>query len=306
MSRLFLRSYKLTVDTIEISNDDGQGLDIAFKVTKSIKGEPNKAEIKIYNLNPDHRGELQKRFGSQIENKKRKPIRVELEAGYKDDRGVIFRGDLRNLVTKKEGLDFVTTISGSDGGHGYKTGRIAKSYGAQTPVATVARDCAQAMGIGEGNLGDFLGAMTLGGVGKAYAPGTVIHGCAADAFDRMMKTAGVTWTIHNGVLQLQKKGEPLQRKAFQISPQSGLIGAPAPEIDATFIPNASGKVPSKPSKTGLLLIKTLLIHHLYPGVVIDLKSDEFNGGRQLTECEYVGDSSAGAQDWYINHKARPY
>lgn len=304
MSRLFQRSFKLTVDTVGISNDDGDGLDIEFKVEKNLKGEPNKAEIKIYNLNPDHRSEFLKKFGSQIQKSKRQPIRVELEAGYKDDRGIIFSGDLRNLVISHAGPDFVTTLSGADGGHAYRSARIAQTYGSGVAFATVAKECARAMGVGLGNLDEMVADATIESLGRSFSSGAVLHGAASDCLDRLMKAAKLTWTVHNGVLQIQNKGEPLQRQSYRLSPDTGLIGSPTPEVDTTVVPNASGKTPTKPSQSGLLKVKTLLIHHLYPGVKVVLDSEEFQGGYQITEVTYEG--STFSDDWFCDCKVRPY
>ena len=63
------RAHKLTIDNFELS-----GLSITFKVTKSLKPEPNTCNLKIFGLSETHR--------RQLETSKAVPVR--LEAGYKN------------------------------------------------------------------------------------------------------------------------------------------------------------------------------------------------------------------------------
>ena len=309
--KLFRRAYRLIIDTIEIAGGDGvaDSLDIDFKIEKTNRAEPNKAEIKIYNLNDDHRNELVRRFGSQVEKSKRKPLRVELEAGYEGEgnRGLIFAGDLRNLIVKREGQDFVTTISGADGGHAFKTGRISRAFGAGTSVSTVLRACVDALGIGTGNLSEFEAAAKLTALGTQFSHGTVLSGSAERELDHLVKAAGLEWSVQNGSLQLRRKGQPVQAKAYRLAADTGLVGVPFPEVDATVLPNASGKPNASKTaarRSGLVNCKTLIIPSLAPGQKVDLDSEEFKGGYQIMEMAFQGQTFGN--DWYIQSKVRPY
>ena len=95
MALLFDRRAKLTIGTIQISvpgpsETTKQGLRFTFDVERTLQPRPNKALIQVYNLNPDHRAELE----GYVE------VPVQLEAGYADEEpGVLFLGSLRTSIS---------------------------------------------------------------------------------------------------------------------------------------------------------------------------------------------------------------
>ena len=311
MSRLFGIAYKLIVDDIEIAGGvDAAGKvfgnDIAFKVEKSIKAEPNKATIQVYNLNPDHRGDLERRFGSEVPRAQRKPVHVELSAGYGDDIGIIFSADLRNLVNKREGVDWITQIEGADGGHSWKTRLVSRSFSVGVSVETVIRAAADALGVGKGNLDEQIAGARYFTQGATFADGTVLSGWARDEFDRLMRGCGFDWSIQGGVLQVKRRGEPIDTKVFELSPDSGLLEAPYAELDATVIPKKGNAAPSEDAiaRAGLINFKCLMLHQLFPGQKVKLKSQRFEGGYQVVNLGFVGNTVSG--EWHCDGKGRPY
>ena len=309
MSTLFNRSYKLTIDDIEIEGGGvgiaRYGLDVRFKVETSVKKDPNKAEIDVYNLNPTHRSELMKQSGSQVSKSKRKPVLTQLEAGYGTDRGIIFRGEIRNLVVKRDGGDFTLNLTGTDSGHSFNVARISKCYAPGTLVYTVAQDAANALGVGTGNLSSF-SSLSIPNYGTTYSEGYAVNDSAEAVLSRILHAAGLTWSVQKGVLQIKRRNQPVDDQVYHLSPDSGLIGTPVPEIDATVLPTTSGapKSPIAAKKTGLIQVKTLLIHQLYPGAKIELDSESFKGGYQITQVIYTGESAGN--DWYCDLLVRPY
>jgi hypothetical protein len=311
--KLFGRSYRLILGDLEIAGGetvqgDGQvkkfGLDIAFKIEKTtLAAPPNKATIQVVNLNADHRYELEAKYGSEIEKSKRKPLRVELMAGYGDDIGVIFRGDLRNLKNKHEGTEWITEVSGADAGHAFKISRVSRSFAPGTDVYTVARACVDALGIGRGNLAQFADQFNQGRLGKTFAEGCVLFGSAEQEFDHIARASGFDWSVQFGVLQLTKRGQPVQTKVYELAPDSGLVDSPFAEVDATVIP---GKADSKEAakRAGLVNVKSLLIHDLAPGFKVALKSDHYHGGFQIVDLVHQGNMAT--DDWHNAYKVKAY
>lgn len=309
MSTLFGRSYKLTVDDIETEGGGvgtGKfGLDIRFKVESTVKSAPNKIDLDIFNLNPDHRNAFLKESGSQVSKDKRKPVPVVLEAGYSDDRGVIFHGELRNLTVSTADGDKIIKLSGSDSGYGYNVADLSKSYGPGTRVMTVVQDAVAAMGVGVGNLGT-LPELVIPNLGSTFSEGYPVNASAESVLNDLLFSAGYTWSIQKGVLQIKKNNRPVDEQVYYLSPNTGLIGSPEPEVDATVLPNNTGK-PNPPvaaKRTGAIKVRTLLLHQLYPGAIVVLDSDEFRGGYQITQIEFVGDTDG--DDWYSDLLVRPY
>lgn len=309
MSRLFGRSYKLTLDDIEIEGggvgESRFGLDVKFKVESSTKAGPNKIDLDVYNLNPDHRSALLKQSGSQVSKKDRKPVPVQLEAGYEDDRGVIFRGELRNLVIKRDGGDFDISLAGSDAGYTMNVANINRNFAPGTRVFDVVLACANELGVGVGNLAGFSD-ISFPNLGSTFSEGYAINKSADKALTDLLFRGGLTWSVQRGVIQVKKNHRPVDGEVYLISPETGLVGTPEPEVDATVLPATTGKAnpPVAAKRTGLIKVRTLLLHQLYPGAKIDLESESFKGGYQITQIDYLGETSGN--DWYCDLLVRPY
>lgn len=297
MSRLFPRAWKVQVDTLDVS-----ALDIEFKILSTIKPEPNKCALTLYNLNQDHRAQLLKRNRPGADAKKIVGVPVQVEAGYKDNMSVLFRGDLLNLASPFQDVDWKTTLSGTDGGRSYAEARIELQFTNGTPIGNVLKQVAQAMSIGIGNAADFEATAKIEGIGSTLAHGFTASGSAAVIMTRLLDSIGLTWSIQRGALQLMRKGKPLSLSAIEIGPDQ-LVGSPEASIDASvslgdpqqFAPGAKKKIakPPRPKDPGIIKFKTMLIPGIVPGRKINLTSNEFKGGYMLTECEYVGQSWAG-------------
>lgn len=249
-------------------------LDVTFEVDKSLKHEPNTLNLSLWNIHPDTRLALEslslkpKAKGLQSGN-----IRVELEAGYKElGRPLIFRGDVRTARSQRRGNDWVTTIEGEDGGKSILAGRVSRAYPAGTPYLTVVRDCARALGLGEGNV------TTAVKTAQVTKSGLCLDGKTADELARVLVGLGLQYTVQNGVLQVQGRGMPLQVQAVLLSEGTGLIGDPERDAD------------------GKLYCTALCIPGLFPGGRVLLQSKLEQGLYQIQKIKYTGDLAG--KDWY--------
>jgi hypothetical protein len=289
MSALYGRYWKLTLDKVVIDNT----LDIDFKIEKTDKKEPNKAKITVYNLNPDHRGELLRMSGTQLDKSKRKPIYVELDAGYENEHGVIFSGDLRNIETRIEKTDVLTVVFGHDGGHKFKTTTIEKSFAKGSPLATAIKACAEAMGVGLGNVNEVSATASIPGLGKTLPHGIVLHGPAHAQLDRLLKSSGLDWSIQDNNLVVTERGKPLNRSAIRLSPETGLVGSPETQVETDVVP---GKSAPPASKHGIKC-KALIHPGFYPKRKVVLDTENFkNAGYMISSVDFSGQS--GGNDWY--------
>ena len=90
MSRLFYRDVIINAGGLQIrSRDEESGarptLKVVFRVERNLARAANAAEISIYNLNEDSRAFLKDQPGQ---------ITTIIEAGYVEQRPIIFRGNL--------------------------------------------------------------------------------------------------------------------------------------------------------------------------------------------------------------------
>ena len=103
--------------TLVVAGTSGEGLDlsqmrIGFDVKKTDAQTPNTAEIVVFNLSANTVKQIRKEF-----------TRVILQAGYGENFGVIFDGNIKELVSGKEGTDTTLSISAGDGDRAYKVER---------------------------------------------------------------------------------------------------------------------------------------------------------------------------------------
>lgn len=261
--KLFDRRAILTVDRIQVED-----LRIAFRIKKSLKPEPNTAEIHVWNLNPDNRAKLEALPQTE----------VKLEVGYKSGTSIIFLGDLRTAYTTEDPPDLITTIASGDGEEAQKKARINQSFGPGTSIDTVLRALARALGVGQGNVARVAAELRFSGVGTLYSSGVVLSGPVSREMTDFARSAGLEWSIQDGALMLLNRGRALERMAVLLSPETGLIGTPS--------------VTSK----GKLSCVSLLIPDLYPGRMLMMAAARVKGLFRIEQIEYIGDTHG--QEWY--------
>lgn len=275
MTRLFGRQWFLSVGSLDLSE-----LDLAFKVERSIRREPNKAEIRVWNLAPQTRATVE---AGGI---------VILRAGYEDPPR-IFRGDTRAVWTVRDGPDYITTIQGRDGGRAYAETRIARAYAPGTPVTRIVRDVVSDMGIGEGNLGEFASSFRMRNGADSFGDGYVAQGPARRVLNDLCRAAGLRWSVQNGALQLMQQGVPLQSRSTVLAADSGLIESPTWDERGQ----------RSRGRRGLVTCKTLLQAGIDPGRKVYLESDLVTGDFEVRAQVIVGDTRAN--DWTSTLTLRP-
>lgn len=268
MTQLFGRRARIVAGTkaLIIGAADG-GLRVTFDIDRSLKPEPNKAEVRIWNLAEASRKELEQSTD----------IPIQIEAGYSDT-SLIFLGNLRRAFSETEGQDIVTTITTGDGEKGYRGSRIQSAFPKGTDIRSAILIFAAALGIPTGNLTSLTYQFINGGT--QFSNGAHFHGNAAFELTRLLQACGKEWSIQNGVVQVLDRDKALQAKAISLTVNSGMIGSPS--------------VNSK----GELKVTSLLIPDVEPGRLLVIKSRHNEGTYRIEKCGYSGDTHGG--DWIIN------
>ena len=294
MTVQFDRVIDIQVDDIKTGE-----LDASFRIVKTLKKEPNTCELTIYNLNGDHREQL-----AETEN----PV-VQISAGYRgrDDQstaalaavdnllsggsespeegvGVIFLGDVRDVSSIYETPDWVTNLESGDGETSTRFARINKSFTAGTSLSTVLSEVARATGLGLGNAVRKAAEGKLIEAGAEFLNTVTMSGQATKEMERMVKSAGLEWSIQDGLLQLLNPGGVLEDTSVVITPETGLIGSPTIGND------------------GVINIRALMNSDIVPGRQIELNSIAVVGRFRAERCEYVGSKSE--IDFYVDIEAK--
>lgn len=266
---LFGRKWKVTVSTVAI-----EGLRVRFKVDKTSKPEPNKAEVSIWGLAESNRAMLERMVDEGQE------IPVQIEAGYAAATSVIYSGQLRHVATTREGPDLIVTVGSGDGEKAYQTKRVSASFQPNVTADAVLRKLAASLGVSPGNVASAAVKLRLAGVGALFSQGTVLHGSASREMSAICRSCGLSWSIQDGELQLLPIGKALEASAIDLSPETGLVGSPT----------VDGK--------GKLSARMLMAPDVFPGRKIVLTSERLSGNYVVDVSSHSGDSHG--QEWYVD------
>jgi hypothetical protein len=208
---------------------------------------------------------------------------VQIEAGYVDGMSLLFRGDGRTVTQTREGSDWMTKVTAGDGEHAIRAARASRSFGPETTLDEVVRYVAGAMGVGVGNATEALRGATLDRVGATFPEGRVVHGPAARALSELLDSAGLQWSVQDGVLQVVPRGGALARQAILLSSDTGLLSA-------------------ETGKNHAVKAKALIQPDLVPGRQVQLDSRVVRGLYRITVAEYAGDTRG--DDWTADLELR--
>ncbi|NBP03538.1 MAG: hypothetical protein EBU90_26285 [Proteobacteria bacterium] len=257
---VFGRRWRVQVGDLDVSD-----LDIAFEIKRTLRARPGEAKIKIFNLGSPHRAAL---------TTARRPI-VQL-----DPPPLLFRGDARKIEVERDGSDWVTSITAGDGEYAIRTARASTSFAPGTTLADAIRSLGTAMGVGVGNLSSANSATST-----VLLEGAVARGPASAELTRLCASAGLSWSVQDGILQLLPIGRALSRVAVSLSPSTGLVESP------------------QRSRGSTVKAKALLLPDLVPGRLVALESEAVRGVFRLEEVSYAGETRG--TDWYADLTLRP-
>lgn len=264
--KLYPRIWRLRIGTFDLSR-----LRITFRVKSSLKPEPNTADVSVYNLNADHRSQLEVAG----------PLVMRLEVGYGQDTHQIFLGEVRTCFTEVEGTNKITKFSSGDGEQAVLGTRIRVTYGNQVQIGTCINDIAKALGVGTGNLDYAVSQLQSRGLTTIYPRGIALSGNAWRELITICRSCGLEATIQDGALLILEQGQALQGAAVRLAKDSGLEGSPTADNDGTV--NAVAR----------------LIPELRPGCKVQLESLSVGRGVfRIFDAEYTGDTHGS--DWHVS------
>lgn len=251
------------------------GLRIQAEITKTIGSSPNRCDLTITNLSDTDRAELL--VGTTT---------IVLDAGYDGVLQQLFVGHLKNIpAVARDHASRETKLQLLDGGRAYRSARINRSYKTGTPLRTIIKDAASALG------------WTLPRAFEAspeldqrIASGLALEGSAADELTRLLAPYGYGWSSQNGKLQILRDDQTSNDDAWLIDDDGrGLVGEP------TWDPPPKGKPPK-------LSFRCLLFPELAPGGKVQLDVPAVRGLHRIFQAKHTIDTRG--QDWYTDVEAR--
>lgn len=253
---MFGRVIKLTVKgkyTTTFSNDD---MEIRFEVPFDDDPKPNTSTIEIYNLSKDSINRMQK--GDLCT----------LQAGYKDDYGVIASGKITKILTNRNGVDKITSISFLEGEDSSRvkvtsktadkteSGKVNKlqiAFKAGTKGSTIIKKLCSVLDIK-------ISKISLP-KDVVYKKGYTVTGLILNNLEEVVNDCGAVLYYKRGkmVIRSIKEGDD---ERFTLEEKTGLIGSPEPFDDD----NGKG-----------YKVQCLLQHRLSVASIVQLKSKGIDG-----------------------------
>ena len=279
MTDLFNRDLILNVGGIEIRTRDPNSdearptLRCTFEV-KASRQSYNTCQLTIYNLNAQHRAQLQE-----------KNVRTSLMAGYVGSISQVFSGELQRASTVHDGTDWITTIKSGDGVRQSKSARMSKSFQGPIDPGKVLEAVAKEVGVGLGNVKEKALEGGLRPALKEFSNGFVAHGKVEKVLRRVTKSMGYSYSIQDEQIVLLGPSETVPGTAVLLSPNTGLIGSP------------------EPGEKGITKARSLLLPDLLPGRKVKIESLSVNGFFRVEKVVMTGDT--WETDWYSETELKP-
>lgn len=260
-------------DSIEVTD-----LRMQFDIKKSLGKTPNSCELKITNLSPRTRAEVEGPPDGLV---------CRIAAGHNGVARHLFTGDVRLASSLKEGADWITTLQLADGGRAYGNARANRTYRAGTSMITVLKDAAKSMGL---ELPKEL--LDDPAMRAQFAAGTTLSGGLRDELTRVLAPFGYGWSIQDGQLTVLRDEDTVGVER-EISEGTGMIGSPA------FSPTKKTK---KKAASAKMHASSILYPELTPGGRVSVIARATDGRFKISEVTHKGDTHG--DEWTTEIEAK--
>ena len=251
----------------EIGGTTPYSLHISFSVQKQELESSNTAKVQVWNLNKQNLATL------EAEN-----CFLLLKAGYGNTLPVILSGTVSHTSTRKDGSDMLTEIEVVDGLMEVRDTWVSMSYAGKVNTKKILDDTAAQMGLTV----TYSYNATFSDIPNGFS----FVGQAKNALSKACAVSGLEWSIQNGVLQIKKPGDVMNREVYVLSPETGLIEIP--ERVQISSSDDSGK-----SQMGYDLVY-LLNGAIGIGDYVQVQSKYLTGFFRVYSLEIDGDNLSGA------------
>lgn len=207
----FGRAFSLVVFGTDLNGLDLSELRCKFVIKRSDTMTPNVADIRVYNLD--------QKTALRIRNEFK---RVILQAGYESNYGVIFQGNIKQVIIGRESATdtFIDIVAG-DGDRAYNFAIVNSTIAAGGTQADQAQAAISAMapkGVSAGFLGDF--------PEEKLPRGKVLYGNARNYLRDVAQTSDKNWSIQDEKVTFVSKKSYLPGERVVLTSKTGMIGTP--------------------------------------------------------------------------------
>lgn len=266
------RKWSVTIDGQPVNED----FRMSFHVRKTLTPAINTAEIKIWNMPKNVRGQLKRRKGEGH--------RIQLSAGYLAAYGSIFQGVTEYIShDHSDRINWVSSLVCGDGAEAREV-FINEAFGPGTTVADVVLTIAQATGL---DFTALLPQLSLFSQSQTavFQSGYTTVGNAIQALNTLLiAVGGFRWTIEDGsIFVIPKNGVMYPGLVYVLGKNTGLVGSPS-RTEIGF--NA----------------RALLNPNIKIGSLVQAVSREGNYSGRVDAIDYRGDTYGN--EWYADLECR--
>jgi len=181
----------------------GEGLNVSFRVDRSLSSTPDTARFEIENLDPD-RASLMNRAFSELGTSAPEVTTVTARAGYKDVLGGLFKGNLRSFRTQVQRRSSVWSVAeADDGGDVFTDVQLRLPPTIASAASTMITAAASAMSL---TLSPSVGAVLSTSI-YANTPFTSTgSSSAAELLDAAARRLRARWWIRDGQVHMAQRG----------------------------------------------------------------------------------------------------
>lgn len=220
----YIRAFSLIVYGSDLNGLDLSALRIKFQVKRSNSPTPNTAEFRIYNISEQTAVDIFTRLTPKTTKDGLQTNRghVLCQAGYGSNYGVIFQGNIKQVIVGRESATdtFIDIIAG-DGDLAYNYAVVNSTI---APGATSVQQVNAAIesmgtkGVTAGHMGEFSG--------EALPRGKVMFGNARNYLRNVADTQDKTWSIQDGKVNFVSNKAYLPGEAVVLTSKTGMVGTP--------------------------------------------------------------------------------
>lgn len=219
-SEQYLRKCTLIVSGSNFDGLDLSELRIKFSVKRSDTMTPNTADIYVYNLEEQTALRIRKEF-----------TRVTLQAGYEGNEGVIFQGNIKQVIIGRESATdtFINIVAG-DGDRAYNFAIVNTTLAKGSSQLDQVNAAATAMapkGVTAGHIGDM--------PPEKLPRGKVMYGNARTYLRDVAQSSKKTWSIQDGKITFVGLKAYLPGEQVVLTSETGMIGTPQQTNDGVNI-----------------------------------------------------------------------
>ena len=282
-NRQWLRAYEVTIGRGGGEGIKTSALRVEFSIKKGDSESPNEATVRIWNLADETLMRSKKEFD-----------RVMLQAGYQENYGLIYSGNIiGQRIIRENAADKILELTCGDGDEAYISAVLNRTLAAGARPG----DIVDAVHGSFDEYGVSAGATPELG-GRRLPRGKVMFGMARKYAREAAHTNDMSWSIQDGKMIMVANNGYLPGEAVVLTHKTGLIGSPEQTNEGVKI---RCLLNPKIRVNGRVKIDNASVQEAKKDTGKDAKQPaalNADGFYRVIQITYIGDTHG--QDWYCD------